>query len=175
MELRRVLSLAAVVSVLFIFNSQAQKKNNWSQLYEASKYKDLPYKLMKPLNFDSSKKYPLIVSLHGAGGRGDDNKKQLKAWNGQLAADNIRKGFPCYVLAPQSKGLWNGDQLNLIKEIIKTLPAVDMKRIYIIGHSMGGYGTFIFIKPDPKYLGAAVPSAVAGLTIIADFISDKRI
>ena len=50
---------------------------------------------MRPLNFDAGKKYPVIISFQGAGERGDDNGKQLKAWPQQLAKVNIRKDFPC--------------------------------------------------------------------------------
>ena len=151
------------------------QKNNWVSLYEPAKYKELPYRLMKPIDFDASKKYPLIISLHGAGGRGDDNNKQLKIWNNQLSDENIRKEFPCYVLAPQSKELWNAGQLKLIKEIIQKLPAVDTNRIYILGHSMGGHGTFIFIQEDPQYFAAAAPSAGSGLKSTQPFIDASKI
>lgn len=40
---------------------------------------------MKPLNFDATKTYPLILSLHGAGGRGTGNIKTLRNWNEYLA------------------------------------------------------------------------------------------
>lgn len=174
MRLWRVLPTCLLILSFSTVSSLAQK-NNWHKLYEPSIYKDLPYRLLKPVNFDSSKKYPLIISLHGAGGRGSDNKKQLKAWNGQLAEESIRKEFPAYVLAPQSKGLWNTDQLNQIKEVIKTIPAVDMKRIYILGHSMGGHGTFIYIQADPDYFAAAAPSAGAGLKSTPEFIDAGKI
>ncbi len=37
----------------------------------------LPYRILLPLNYDASKKYPLILVLHGAGERGNDNEAQL--------------------------------------------------------------------------------------------------
>ena len=39
---------------------------------------------MKPLEFDAGQSSALIVSLHGGGGKGTDNRKQLKGWNRQL-------------------------------------------------------------------------------------------
>ena len=104
-------------SVLATFNSVQAQKGSWANLYAPSTFKELPYRLMKPANFDKSKIYPLILSLHGAGGKGKDNKKQLKDWNGQLASEKIRKDYPCYVLAPHSPGLWNKEQFLIIKEI----------------------------------------------------------
>ena len=163
--------------LLLLFPSPAAERqlSGWASLYEPSKFKDLPYRLMKPVNIESGKKYPLIISLHGAGGRGDDNKKQLKKWNQQLTEDNIRKEFPCYVLAPQSKGLWNKEQFLMTKEIIAQIPQVDMNRIYIMGHSMGGHGTFIWIQIEPDYFAAAAPSAGSGLKSTEKFIDPEKI
>jgi len=151
------------------------KDRSWANLYEPNTYKELPYRLMKPANYDASKKYPLIVSLHGAGGRGNDNKKQLKDWNKQLADKDRRTKNPCYVLAPQSKGLWNKSQLKKIQALIKEIPSVDSNRIYILGHSMGGHGTYIFIQLAPKYFAAAAPSAGSGLKKTEKFIDPVKI
>ena len=162
---------------LFFCHNQlsAQDKGAWSALYEEGNSKEIPYRLMKPANFNPEKKYPVILSLHGAGGRGTNNKKQLKDWNKQLADDKIRKEFPCYVLAPQSPSLWNKDQLPIIQKIIEKLPSVDMSRIYILGHSMGGHGTFILIQLAPGYFAAAAPSAGAGLKRTEKFINTELI
>ena len=156
-------------------SSQAQRNNSWSKVYEPAVYKEIPYKLMKPISFDANKKYPLIISLHGAGGRGNDNKKQLKDWNKQLAEESVRKEYPAYVLAPQSKGHWEKEQFLKIKDIIKATPSVDMDRIYILGHSMGGHGTFTIIQIEPNYFAAAAPSAGAGLRSTPDFIDANLI
>jgi predicted peptidase len=149
---------------------------DWIKLYEPAIHnadsadKKMPYRLMKPLGFDKSKSYPVIVSLHGGGGRGDDNRKQLKDWNKQLADKKARTDHPCYVLAPQSKGLWNKTHLENIQSIIKALPSVDSGRIYILGHSMGGHGTYILIQLAPNYFAAAAPSAGSGLRRTEKFI-----
>ena len=61
----------------------------------------LPYRLLKPLKYDQGQKYPLVVLLHGAGERGDDNKAQLK-WGGSLFTQpDAREKFPAFVLVPQ--------------------------------------------------------------------------
>lgn len=135
----------------------------WIDLYEPHADGKMPYRLMKPWRFDSTKRYPVIVSLHGAGGTGTDNRKQLKDWNKSLAEEQRRSDHPCYVLAPQSNGGWPASQLEGIKEIIAALPSVDTDRIYILGHSMGGGGTYRFIQSDPGYFAAAAPSAGSGL------------
>ena len=124
--------------IVSVFASALAAQENWQELYVPQESDEIPYRLMTPHAFDASKSYPVIVSLHGGGGRGSDNKKQLKVWNEQLADEQRRKEFPCYVLAPQSTELWNETHLNQIKAIVADLPSVDMKRIYVMGHSMGG-------------------------------------
>jgi predicted peptidase len=164
-----------LVSAVLLATTTSASAQRWQQLYQPLATRQLPCRLMKPINFDASQKYPVIVSLHGAGGKGSDNRKQLKVWNGQLAEKAVRTKFPCYVLAPQAAGLWNGQHLKQIKEVIKGLPAADMDRIYVLGHSMGGHGTYIFIQLDTKYFAAAVPSAGSGLKRTEEFIDPAKI
>ncbi len=153
----------------------ASAAERWDALYEPQVFEGMPCRVMKPIDLDSSRNYPVIVSLHGAGGRGTNNDKQLKDWNRQLAEEQRREDFPCYVVAPQSPGLWNAGQLEKIKALIKVLPSVDMDRIYVLGHSMGGHGTYIFIQLDPGYFAAAAPSAGSGLRRTEDFIDPAKI
>ena len=129
---------------LLLAGCVANAAERWDAPYESQVFEGMPCRVMKPLGFDSKKSYPVIVSLHGAGGKGTNNSKQLKDWNRQLAEEQRRKDFPCYVVAPQAAGLWNAEHLEKIKALIKGLPSVDMDRIYILGHSMGGHGTYYF-------------------------------
>jgi predicted peptidase len=146
-------------------------------LFEAHQIGELPYRLSRPIDFDRTKKYPVILSLHGAGGRGTDNKKQIvdSKWLGYLAGEEIRKNYASYILAPQSAGLWDEKQLDALKSVIKDLPSVDLSRIYVLGHSMGGHGTYLFIQFDPTYFAAAAPSAGSGLPETEDFIDVNKI
>ncbi|MCP4610218.1 MAG: alpha/beta hydrolase fold domain-containing protein [Planctomycetes bacterium] len=148
---------------------------NWVDLYEPHADDEMPYRLMKPMHFDSNKRYPVIVSLHGGGGRGTDNRKQLRGWNKLLAEEQRRSDYPCYVLAPQANRLWDAAHLKSIKAVVAALPSVDMDRIYIMGHSMGGHGTYILIQIDPGYFAAAAPSAGTGLPQTEEFIDASLI
>ena len=151
--------------------ANGQVVEDWVNLYEPHYYNDMPYRLMKPIHFNPKMRYPVIVSLHGGGGRGSDNLKQLRDWNKVLAQEKIRTDYPGYVLAPQSSRMWDTTHLRNIKDIIKDLPSVDMNRIYILGHSMGGEGTYRLIQADPEYFAAAAPSAGSGLARSEDFIN----
>ena len=148
---------------------------DWVDLYEPHVDGEMSYRLMKPMGFDSNKRYPVIVSLHGGGGRGADNRKQLRDWNKILADKQRRSDHPCYVLAPQTTRLWNASDLKNIKRVIAALPSVDMDRIYILGHSMGGHGTYILIQIDSSYFAAAAPSAGSGLHKTGEFIDASLI
>jgi len=152
-------------------SAEGKPARDWISLYEPRTDNEMPYRLMKPIDFDGRKSYPLIVSLHGGGGKGTDNRKQLKDWNRQLADEKRRTQYPCYVLAPQADRLWDGTHLTHIKAIAKDLPCVDKARIYILGHSMGGHGTYILIQIDPNYFAAAAPSAGSGLKSTEPFIT----
>lgn len=155
--IRSILSTLILFSVIQ-FSIGQQPQGSITNLFEAHHIGDMPYRLLKPISYDSKKSYPVIVSLHGAGGKGSDNIKQVKdsKWLKYLAGEDIRKNYPCYVIAPQSNDLWNETQLGYIKSIIKILPSVDMDRIYVMGQSMGGGGTYVFIDADPSYFAAAI-------------------
>lgn len=170
-KLNYLFCVAALLTIAVSGNAQERLNT----LYAPQVFEGMPCRVMRPLGFDAKNSYPVIVSLHGAGGRGINNDKQLKDWNRQLAEPQRRKDFPCYVVAPQANELWNADHLNKTKALIKTLPAVDQDRIYIMGHSMGGHGTYIFIQLDTKYFAAAAPSAGAGRKTTEDFIDGARI
>ncbi len=160
---------------LLLAGNAVNAAERWDAPYEPQVFEGMPCRVMKPLAFDSKQSYPVIVSLHGGGGKGTNNNKQLKDWNRQLADAQRRKDFPCYVVAPQAAELWNAEHLGKIKALIKGLPSVDMDRIYIMGHSMGGHGTYIFSQLDPGYFAAAAPSAGSGLKRTEDFIDPAKI
>ena len=57
----------------------------------------LPYRVMYPLDYKPSKKYPLVVILHGSGERGNDNDRQL-IHNNKLFSDSAKRAaFPAIV------------------------------------------------------------------------------
>lgn len=177
-------------------------------LYAPGEFKGVQYRLMKPIDFDPQKTYPLILSLHGGSGRGTQNIKNLLIWNEYLADEDLRRKRPSFVLAPQSNGRWldNTSEIKLYPEpgsiTIDDLPEsmrkfgpriierieeaargpdpaygvldevlelidtklskqykIDADRIYVLGHSMGGMGTFTAVYQRPNRFAAAIPSA----------------
>ena len=144
----------------------------------------LPYRILLPLNYDASKKYPLILLLHGAGERGNDNESQLAHGAGLFLRDSVREKYPAIVVFPQcpANSFWSNMDSKmdksgkreflfkaggaptiamdlaqqLLKKIIKNYP-VNKKQIYVGGLSMGGMGTFEIVRRKPKLFVAAFP------------------
>ena len=140
-------------------------------------------------DYDTNSKYPLVIFLHGAGERGNDNEAQLKWGVRNFTSDNIMKIHPSIVLAPQcpknmSWGNFSEDDMSLlpsptkpmqllielVKKTINTMP-VDVNRIYITGLSMGGIGTFDAISRYPDLFAAAVPVCGGGDVTKANIIA----
>ncbi len=145
-----------------------------------SKSDTLRYRILFPDNYDITKKYPLVLFLHGSGERGADNEKQLVHGSYLFTDQANRTSFPAIVVFPQcpSNDFWapindkstgkfsyvNAKHptkaMQLVIDLTKSLSkkeAVDSKRIYVIGLSMGGMGTFDLICREPKLFAAAVP------------------
>jgi len=129
----------------------------------------LAYRLLRPINFDSSKQYPVVITLHGASGFStpgakDYNINSLRAINGQFADDSIRLTHPTYIIALQAdKGdMWSKKHLEGVKQIIASLSNVNIDKIYVMGQSAGGFGSNNFISYDPNYFAAAIVASAEG-------------
>lgn len=151
------------------------------KVYVSSQGDSLKYRLLRPEAEKAGKKYPLVLFLHGAGERGDDNQKQL-VHGGQMWLNPVnREEYPAFVLAPQCpkedywayvgrpKSFVPGEMpevqeptriFRTLKELLDTylvMPQVDKDRIYVMGLSMGGMGTFDLAIRYPEVFAAAVP------------------
>ena len=144
----------------------------------------LKYRLLKPLDYDSTKKYPLVVCLHGGGGRGTDNVIQVEgSWMAQfLSRRDKREKYPAFLLVPQcpptmSWGVIPGLPVTdtLVFETMAVLEqefGIDTTRRYVMGESLGGYGTWHFITTRPDLFAAAVPICGGGRPDLAENIVD---
>jgi len=149
--------------------------------FEARVYTDadgntMPYRLLMPEKYDASKKYPLVLFLHGAAERGDDNDSQLANGVLNFATKRNRELYPCFVVAPQCPAnsawvdIWNdilSEPMRMVFEILQALQkefSIDQRRRYITGISMGGFATWDTIERMPGYFAAAVPVCGGGDT-----------
>lgn len=124
------------------------------------------YQEMASLPSDTIKP-ALIVYLHSKSGSGNDNKAQLE----QAAVGEIKKyikkhNLSVYFLVPQcpidhewvGRGSSQG-YTEQIEELIKTYlnsKAIDTKRIYLCGASMGACGVWRLLKNSPDLFTAAL-------------------
>ncbi len=140
----------------------------------------LPYRLYLPSNYDENTKYPVILFLHGAGERGNDNKKQLINMVPELF--NRKDSYQienAIVVAPQCPGWpnqwvdtpWAEGNYNLatvresnelkavveLLELVKSQFSTDENRYYAMGISMGGFGTWDLLMRHGDIFAAAVP------------------
>ncbi len=145
-------------------------------LFESSTGQTLPYRLMRPKKLEPEKKYPLVLFLHGAGERGDDNKIQLVHAAVDFARDDRRDRHPAFVIFPQCpkefrwvESAWDlptgrgefSDEpsvpmkltLELVDSFVKNNP-VDTSRLYVTGLSMGGQGSWYAAAAEPRRFAA---------------------
>lgn len=104
---------------------------------------------------DGSHPLPLVVFLHGASLCGN-NLNRVRRY-GVLDAIDKGKIIPTLVVAPQNPGgAWNPSKLNDLLEWTKANYAVDATRVYVLGMSLGGYGTMDFVGTYPEKIAAAM-------------------
>lgn len=162
---------------------------------------ELPYRLLPPLATGKSK-YPLVIFLHGAFEKGNDNEQQLAIGGRFFLRDSIRANYPGYILFPQCRANdawvyfenhidyttgfatdWNFPfnkmptpvSLVLIK-LIDSLAAtgqIDVSRIYIAGLSQGGMGVLDLCARFPALFAAGISICGAGEPATARLFAGK--
>lgn len=159
--------------------------------FVSSRGDTLLYRVLYPANYDPGRKYPLILVLHGAGERGNDNEKQLVHGGKLFLADSNRIKYPAIILFPQcpQNSYWSSVKidrttqpltiafdyassqitppLNSAIELTRSYindGKADRRRVYVTGLSMGGMGTFEAVYREPKLFAAAAPICGGGDT-----------
>ena len=153
----------------------------------------LRYRLYIPADYTPEQSYPLMVYLNGAGSRGTDNKKQLENLAPLINPLIDNSEYPCIVAVPQlpgdrqwvdtswSLGSYRLDEvaesasmkmlMGMIADLQNTF-AIDENRLYLMGQSFGGYGTWDAILRYPDTFAAAIPMCGAGDPSQAEVIRD---
>ena len=182
-------SITYVIATLFILSAMklsAQHQEAYAQKFFILGNDTLNYRIMMPKNFESSKHYPVVLFLHGAGERGSDNTKQLA--HGSELFYKQRDSFPAIVIFPQcpENDYWSNVTVDrstqplsldfplnsaptksmiLVMQLVEEMLAktyVDKNQIYVGGLSMGGMGTFEILHRKPEVFAAAFAICGAG-------------
>ena len=175
------LSLIIAFSLCFVFTN-AQDKSAFVKKLFVFKGDTLPVRILYPENFDETKKYPLMIFLHGSGERGKDNEKQLIHGSKIFLEPGFRANTQAVIIFPQcsndsywsnvkiiteNKGKRNFDfqkggkptiamkLLLAYLDELEELPYLDKQKFYVGGLSMGGMGTYELLRREPKTFAAA--------------------
>jgi predicted peptidase len=180
--------------------SQTPNPSSFDRGSFISKGDTIPYRILFPQNFDPTKKYALILVLHGAGERGNNNVSQLTYGTQLFLNDTIRAKYPAIVVFPQcpANSFWSNVKignnaagkitwtfieggeptvamkglLGLISQMLDK-PYVDKHRMYVGGLSMGGMGTFELLRRIPNVFAAAFSICGGDNTLNAKIYAKK--
>ncbi len=158
---------------------------------------DFHYRLFVPETASIEGPLPLVVFLHGKGRRGTDNIGPMElAW--AFVKPSAQRVNPCFVLAGQVPpgGNWVATKeqrskmseegvafpvtdemtalLKVVDQVIEERP-IDPARVYVVGQSMGGYGTWDALYHKPDSWAAAVPVCGGGMPHAAATFKDVPI
>lgn len=125
------------------------------------------YTIFVPKGYDPMRPWPLVVGLHGGGRDGKDGKDVVGTGRGAMnfyAGGGAKYGYivvcPSAVRAPWANRM-NDTLVRSVLDEVCILFNVDLNRVYLTGHSMGGYGAWHF-GPRYAHLWAAIAPMAGG-------------
>ena len=167
-------------------------RGDWVDLFQACTWSagldlELPYRFFDPGKLPPGGRFPLVLFLHGAGERGNNNRSQLRHGVRRFVLPASRAQYPAFILAPQcpagdprTSGYWLREHpraqgqrrpdrpvdllsvvVDLTRRTLKQYP-VDPGRVYVTGISMGGFGTWALMAMEPDLFAAAIPVCGGG-------------
>ena len=119
-----------------------------------------------PKDYDPAKEYPLVLFLLGGGERVQDPHQAM--FHGYMKYVREQgKEYPFIFIAPQCIGnaYWGSytESLSAFLDYILETYAVDRRRVYLTGLSMGGTGTWMFAMARPNTFAALMPVCGSGI------------
>ena len=128
-----------------------------------------------PKDYDKSKKYPLVLFLHGAGERGDDLDVACRHGFLKHVRESGRE-YPFICVAPQCPfdkywGCYTESLLAFLDYVCEEL-TIDKSRVYLTGLSMGGTGTFMLAMAAPERFAAIAPVCGSGIVWYGGALKD---
>ncbi len=121
--------------------------------FDAAALADRPYKSRVPPGYDPAKPTPLVVLLHGYTGSGEKHESYFKL-GAVAAAETFLYAYPDGTVDANGNRFWNAggaccnffgskvDDVAYLTAVIDDMSArynVDPRRIYLVGHSNGGF------------------------------------
>ncbi len=159
------------------------KKDAEERMFVDSTGYELPYRLYVPKDYSEEYAYPLTLFLHGSGESGSDNGAQLTFLINNLFIPKDSPAYHSIVVIPQCPseerwvdndpdlGYYSVDEIPIAKSMSAVVELLDSimeefsineDRQYVLGLSMGGYGTWDIISRFPDRFAAAIPLCGGG-------------
>ena len=160
MECTQPIKNALAAAVIFLLCVSATTAQQTAQKF----IQETGYLLSLPQGYDAdtSKRWPLLIFLHGSGESGNDLEKVKTHGPPKLIAGG--KKFPFIVVSPQAQPRlgWETETLFHLLQFIKEKYRVDKYRVYLTGLSMGGFGTWALAMKHPEEFAAIIPNCGGG-------------
>jgi len=140
-------------------NPFVRERGEVERAYQASDGKLFPYRLYVPRSYDGARATPLVVMLHGA--LGDEGYYFSGLFDPAVVkAEADRRG--CILVGVNGRGrfaLSQEDVFAVINAVTRDYK-IDASRIYLTGHSMGGFSAWLVASSKPELFAAI--AAVSG-------------
>lgn len=155
MKMRKLLILSVFFALCLSGMAQRTDKGNF-----VTKVNAIPggynFWVYTPVEYEVDRHpLPLVIFLHGASLCGN-NLQRVRRY-GVLDAIDRGKIIPTLVVAPQNPGgAWSPQKISDLLEWTKANYSVDTTRVYVLGMSLGGYGTMDFVAAYPEKIAAAM-------------------
>ena len=146
--------------------------------YSNSAGQSLKGTLYYPLNYDSSKKYPMVVKVY-QNQRAYAKEYLIKGYASYVAYDKrslIERGYfvyePDIVFGKKGTGLEGLDCINHALDALLNISSIDFKKVGLIGHSHGGYITNYIATQSNRF--ATYISGAGNSDIVRSYFSYNR-
>ena len=153
---KRFLHTLFVIMMMLVFSTRASAQYDFLRPVKDSIPGGYDFWVYTPTDYYYSlENTPVVMFLHGASLCSKDMNRSRRY--GPLDAIVRGREIDALVIVPQNPGgAWDPDKLNDIQEWTKRNYAMDSTRVYVLGMSLGGYGTMDFAAAYPGKIAAAM-------------------
>ncbi|MCB7482571.1 prolyl oligopeptidase family serine peptidase [Christiangramia sediminis] len=193
-RLKYLLIMFGSILLMLPLTLEAQSKEDFKREHFILDEDTLNYRILYPKDFSIEKQYPVVLVLHGAGERGNNNEAQLVHGSDLFLMEKNREEFPAIVIFPQAPkdDYWakvevkrdtipfqfdfkNKQEptksLKMVMELMDSIVEKDFvikEKVYVGGLSMGGMGTYEILYKKPEMFAAAFAICGGANTEIAE-------
>lgn len=138
----------------------------------------LKHVVYKPDTIEEGRRYPLVLYLHGSCATCVSYGFMMREPALRFLREEQRQ--PSFIVAPiGAAGGWAGPArrdavFEIVDGLLDEFP-IDRQRVYVMGFSMGGTGTWAYLQARPGFFAAANPQAIGGGDVDAELVKNTPI